>query len=203
MKAWILLPLLAAFPLGASAEELYRWVDEKGQVTYSDMPPPPSVADVQQKRFGDKAGTQQLPYALQTATRDFPVILYTTDCGSGCEQAAKLLDVRGVPHAQKNAKDPKVAQELMKLMDGKVFAPVLVVGKSVVKGYEEGAWHSALDIAGYPKSNQLPRNLPTKRVAAAPEDSRSKEAPNARESANPSDASSPRNAAQPAAGANQ
>lgn len=175
MKPWILLPALLLGTQAFAAEELYRWVDEKGQVTYSDTPPPPSVEDVQQKRFGNRAGTQQLPYALQTATRDFPVTLYTTDCGAGCDDAGKLLDARGVPYTQKNAKDPQVAQELMKLMDGKVFAPVLVVGKSVVKGFEEGAWHGALDVAGYPKSNVLPRNVPTRRVAATPDAAKAKD----------------------------
>lgn len=175
MKAWILLPVMALGSSAYAADELYRWVDEKGQVTYSDLPPPTTVGDVQQKRFGSKAGTQQLPYALQTATRDFPVTLYTTDCGPGCDNAAKLLDARGVPYTQKNAKDPNVAAELMKLMDGKVFAPVLLVGKSVVKGFEDGAWHSALDIAGYPKSNMLPSTLPTKRVAAVPAEPKAKD----------------------------
>lgn len=176
MKPWILLPMLLSGPQAYAAEELYRWVDEKGQVTYSDTPPPPSVDEVQQKRFGSRAGSQQLPFTLQTATRDFPVTLYTTDCGPGCESAGKLLDGRGVPYTEKNAKDPQVAQELMKLMDGKVFAPVLVVGKSVVKGFEEGAWHSALDVAGYPKSNMLPRNVPAKRIAASAPEGKAKEA---------------------------
>lgn len=168
MKSWILLPLLTLGAGAYAAEELYRWVDEKGNVTYSDLPPPPSIDDVQQRRFGSRAGTQQLPYALQTATRDFPVTLYTTDCGAGCDDAAKLLDKRGIPYSQKNAKDPQVAQDLMKLMDGKVFAPVLMVGKNLVKGFEEGAWHSALDVAGYPRSNMLPSNAQPKSVAAAP-----------------------------------
>lgn len=166
MKPWLLvLPLLFCAAV-AGAEELYRWVDEKGQVTYSDMPPPTSVDDVQQKRFGDRAGTQQLPYALQQATRNFPVTLYISDCGAACEQAPKLLQKRGVPFSQKNAKDPQVAEEMAKLSGGKVFVPLLTVGTSVIKGFEEGAWHSALDVGGYPKSNMLPANVPAKRELA-------------------------------------
>ena len=165
MKIWTVLASLVVASPATAAEDLYRWVDEKGQVTYSDLPPPPSVEVARQKRFGEKAGTQQLPYALQVATRNFPVTLYTTDCGAACDQAGKLLTTRGVPFTQKNAKDPQVAAELMKLADGKLIAPMLLVGKSAVKGFEEGAWQSALDIAGYPKSNQLPGNYPIKKLA--------------------------------------
>ncbi len=163
MKPWtLLIPLLSVVPI-AGADELYRWVDEKGQVTYSDLPPLVSVDTTEQKRFGDKPGTQQLPYSLQAATRNFPVTLYLSDCGSACEQAGKLLQKRGVPFSQKNAKDPQVAAEMIKLTEGKVFVPLLVVGSNVVKGFEEGAWHSALDVAGYPKSNMLPANVAAKR----------------------------------------
>ena len=70
----------------------------------------------------------------------------------------------------------ETAIAVMKLADGKLFAPLLLVGKNVVKGYEEGAWQSALDLAGYPKSNQLPSNFPVKRVADTAPQAKDKEA---------------------------
>ena len=176
MKIWTVLASLVVASAALAAEDLYRWVDEKGQVTYSDLPPPPFVETARQKRFGEKAGTQQLPYALQVATRNFPVTLYNTDCGATCDQAVKLLTTRGVPFTQKNAKDAQVAAELMKLAEGKLIAPVLLVGKSAVKGFEASAWQSALDIGGYPKSNQLPGNYPAKRLAESSTPNTNKEA---------------------------
>ncbi len=163
MKTWItLLTLMAAPALGA---DLYRWMDEQGQVTYSDLPPPASVKTAEQRRFGNRPGSQQLPYALQMATRDHPVTLFVSDCGVACSQATQLLGKRGVPFTEKNAKDPKVQPELMVLTGGKLEVPVLLVGKNVVKGFEQDGWHSALDIAGYPKSNSLPVNVTAKRAA--------------------------------------
>jgi len=168
MKPWIALLALTLASQAVFGEELYRWVDAEGNVTYSDTPPPPDVASAESKKFIDRAGTQQMPYALQLATREFPVTLYTTDCGDGCVMGVKLLQARGVPFATKDAKDPKVQTELAKLADGKILAPVLVVGKNVVKGFEDGAWHSALDAAGYPKHNLLTRNQVNKSVADRP-----------------------------------
>jgi hypothetical protein len=44
---------------------------------------------------------------------------------------------------------------------GGLEVPVLVVGSSTFKGYEEGQWASALDSAGYPKE-RLPGQAPTR-----------------------------------------
>lgn len=163
MKTWITLLTLITVP--AIGAELYRWVDENGQVTYSDLPPPPSAAATEQKRFVDRPGSQQLPYALQTAMRDHPVTLFSTDCGPMCTQATQLLEKRGVPFTEKNARDPQFQQELTALTGGKLEVPVLLVGKNVAKGFEQDSWQSALDIAGYPKSNSLPVNVAAKRTA--------------------------------------
>jgi hypothetical protein len=43
--------------------------------------------------------------------------------------------------------------------------PVLTVGAAKVKGFEEGAWHSALDGGGYPRT-ALPGQVPPRPPAA-------------------------------------
>ncbi|MFN0314901.1 MAG: glutaredoxin family protein [Burkholderiales bacterium] len=163
MKTWITLLTLITLPVAGA--ELYRWVDENGSVTYSDLPPPPSAASAEQKRFVDRPGSQQLPYALQTAMRDHPVTLFSTDCGPACTNAAQLLEKRGVPFTAKDAKDGQVQKELAALTGGQLEVPVLLVGKNAVKGFLPDNWHSALDIAGYPKTNALPLNVAAKRPA--------------------------------------
>jgi hypothetical protein len=97
-----------------------------------------------------------VPYSLQQATKNFPVTLFSYDCGPGCAQAAALLAKRGIPHAAKDPMDPKVREELKKATGGEESAPVLVVGRRVLKGFEEGAWNGALDAAGYPSTALAP-----------------------------------------------
>ena len=133
---------------------LYRWVDSEGRVHYSDTPPPPSAKQVEKKRLkgAPAEDTSQLPYATQMAAKNFPVTLYITDCGDACTKARSLLAKRGIPFSEKNAQQPDDQEELSKLLGGQLEVPVLKVGNNVVRGYEESQWHSALDIAGYPKS---------------------------------------------------
>jgi glutaredoxin len=166
MKTWI--TLLTLLTLQAHAAELYRWVDENGNVTYSDVAPPPTVTAAEQKRFVDRPGSQQLPFALQTAMRDHPVTLFSTDCGPACTNAAQLLEKRGVPFTAKDAKNEQVQEELAALTGGQLEVPVLLVGRNVVRGFLADNWHSALDIAGYPKTNALPLNVAAKRPAQPP-----------------------------------
>ena len=153
MKLRILICALL-FSAGAGlAGNLYRWVDSEGTVHYSDQPPPPSVKDVQEKKLGANVIEGSPTYELQQAVKNFPVTLYATDCGAGCNKARQLLSKRGVPYNEKNPNQQPDSAEALKKIAGDLLVPTLVVGDSqTLKGFEENAWNSALDAAGYPKT---------------------------------------------------
>jgi hypothetical protein len=153
--------LALSWALGAAdtalADKLYKWTDAEGNIHYTDHAPTPAEAKTQErKRFGDKPTEVSIPYALQRALKKYPVTVYTADCGEGCTKAAALLDKRGVPYTEKNARDPAVADELKAINGGKVEVPFMKVGTSTVRGFEEGAWNESLDAAGYPSSSVIP-----------------------------------------------
>jgi glutaredoxin len=168
-----LISLAAALVLAAGAAhagQLYKWVDRDGRVNYTDQPPPPEARSAERKRLGDKPGAQGVPFALQEAMRNFPVVMYTaSDCGDGCKQASAYLANRGIPHEELDARDEGAAEKLSALTGGKLEVPVMTVGSNVVRGYEEGAWARALDAAGYPSSTVLPRGTDPKQLAAKPQ----------------------------------
>ena len=169
MKLRILFYVLL-FSAGASlAGNLYRWVDSEGTVHYSDQPPPPSIKDVQQKKLGANVIEGSPTYELQLAVKNFPVTLYATDCGAGCNKARQLLNKRGVPYNEKNPNQQPDSAEALKKIAGELLVPVLVVGDSqTLKGFEENAWSSALDAAGYPKTPIPAAKATTKPVANEP-----------------------------------
>ena len=144
--------------------ELYRWVDAEGKVHYSDTPPAPNVKSFERRRAGGgKPGEAPLPYTLQQAVKNFPVTLYTTECGDACSRARKLLTKRGVPYTEMDANDEAARVELRKLIGPNLEVPVLKIGSKVVKGIEEGQWNTALDSAGYPTSAMIPPQPPRKK----------------------------------------
>jgi len=150
-----LLPLLAA-----AQQQLYRYVDKDGRVTYTDSEPPPDAKGVQQKRLGGNfIETSEMPYAVQMAQQRNPVTLYGGACGEVCESGRALLNRRGVPFQEV---DPSKAGEAekMKKITGDLQVPVLIIGGAIMKGFQEQSWQEALDQAGYPKT-------PSSRLAAS------------------------------------
>lgn len=151
MIRWILV-LTAAFAVSPAGAELYKWVDADGNVHYTDTPPPASAKKAERKKLTDKPTPASVPYSLQQATKNFPVTLFSYDCGDSCTKAGALLAKRGIPHTTKDPLDAAIREELKKATGGDEVAPVLLVGRRVLKGFEEGAWNGALDVAGYPST---------------------------------------------------
>ena len=186
-KIVVLLALLiSAIP--AQAAQLYRWVDDKGRVEWRDTPPPANAKakKVEQRTVGGSViETSTLPYSVQQAVRNFPVTLYTSNCGEGCDKARAHLVKRGIPFTQKNPQDDIAGYK--KLTNGGMEVPLLFVGNDRLKGYEAGAWDGALDSAGYPrqpvpgyiapKSPAAPALKPPVPQAAAPAPDSAEQAP--------------------------
>lgn len=137
-------------------DKTYRWEDAKGNVYYSDLPPPAGARNISTNRENGQAPTPELPYELQLAVKKFPVTIYVTpDCGGPCDSASALLIGRGVPHTELDAMRPDVNEKLNVLTNGQPAVPVVEIGKIVVQGFEQGRWNAALDKAGYPRDAMI------------------------------------------------
>ncbi len=159
--------LVLACALSANCyAETYKWVDEKGVTHYTDQPPPPGARKVEQKKLTDSVIGTTMPYALQQTVKNFPVTFYVNDCGEVCNSARALLNKRGIPFTEKNPDNLKEQSELAALTKGSSAVPVLHVGRSVLRGFEEGQWNTALDEVGYPKTSALSKQ-PAKPIPPA------------------------------------
>ena len=162
----LLLPFMFLVLTGTlDAAQLYRWVDDKGNVEWRDTPPPSAAKKVEQRKVGGSAvPTSELPYSLQQAVKSHPVTLWLTECGDVCNRARAHLNRRGVPHAERNAQAEIAA--FKKASGGSMELPLLLVGTRPVKGYLESEWDAALDAAGYPKTAVAGYKPPPKPSAA-------------------------------------
>jgi hypothetical protein len=155
MKTAAFTIVVIAFACAAQAQtNVYRWVDKDGKVQYSDAPPPETASNVTQKRLGGGFVDEgQLPYATRDAMKRNPVSLYSTNgCGDLCAQGRTVLNNRGIPYADKNPETNKADADALRKLIGTLEMPVLVVGERTLKGFDEDAWQSALDSAGYPRT---------------------------------------------------
>lgn len=158
------LALLAATWLPASAASFYRWVDAQGHVHYTDTPPPKEAKSSEQRRVdGNTIEGDKVPYAVKEAAKKYPVVLYASECGDLCAKAREFLDKRGVPFTERNPAVSQADHDALKKLVGSTEVPTLVVGTmKPVKGFEAGAWTSALDVAGYPNTAPLVKPAPRK-----------------------------------------
>ena len=167
----IVMFVLAVASFEVVAAETYRWEDEKGSVHYSDQLPPAGARNVTRTDIGGRVPpAQELPYRLQMAVNKSPVTLYVTDCGDPCDRARELLIQRGVPHTMLDATRREVQEALMALTSDELIVPVASIGGTVIKGFEEGQWNSALDAAGYPSYAMIEVTPYVPAPAGAPSD---------------------------------
>jgi glutaredoxin len=156
---------ILATPLYAA--QLYRWIDERGNVEWRDTPPPATAKKVEQRTISvSTIPASELPYSVQQAVKNFPVTLWATDCGDLCDRARAHLNRRGVPHTDRNPQSEFEA--FKKASGGGGEVPLLFVGSNRLKGYLESEWDAALDLAGYPKTALTPVNPKPKAAVSKP-----------------------------------
>jgi len=154
-----LIMILAAALAGAPAYagKLYKWVDERGNISYQDRPPPEGVGKVEEKYLGDgRGGDSDNPAAALAAVKS-PVSLYSVPKCSSCDAVRAHLKKRGVPYSEINVseKNPQAQQEMVKKF-GALTVPTITVGSKVMQGYVETLLDGELDQAGYPKPEAGP-----------------------------------------------
>jgi len=137
-----MMALLTAGP-AAGEDKMYKWVDEDGNVTYQDRPPP--EASDQMQTFGGSAETD--PAA---ALQDVALTLYTKQQCDACDLVRELLNERGLPFTEKNAGTDAEVQAELKELAGVLAVPVLAIGDRVLAGYNRDLILSELVEAGFP-----------------------------------------------------
>jgi len=150
-KSQILLICLVFAVNTAAATQMYRWVDERGRVYYSDQPPPPKAREAQAlKPRPNVVETDKEGYEFRRAREANPVVLFVTDCGEPCDQARDFLTQRKIPFTRKDPQ--RVAEDAvaLKQLVGALEVPVIQVGGKHQKGFDPAAWEGLLSAAGYP-----------------------------------------------------
>lgn len=157
----LLLASLIAAPV--SAARLYKWVDERGNVSYQDRPPPEGKGRVEEKTLREGGG----PATAEAAARA-PVTMYMVPKCGPCDQARAYLKKRGVPFTEINVSEKHLqAQQDMIKKIGELSVPTITVGSKIMQGYIESLLAGELDQAGYPKPEAGAETAETPEAAPA------------------------------------
>lgn len=127
----------------AQAAKLYKWVDENGNISYQDSPPPDGSNVVNEKEIRAPKSTSQTP-----STPTDPVMVYTVDNCEGCELLLLRLQNWNVPTEQKSLQDREVQARILEL-SGSLQAPTLFIGDKLISNLASDNLISELNQAGY------------------------------------------------------
>jgi len=131
----------------AQAQNLYKWVDQDGNVTYQDTPPPGE--DSTATPFAEDAEVAAEAKANEGNLPDIPVTLYSVPTCDACDLVRNLLEKYGVPYEEKDASNDVDVQSDLKELAGQLSVPVLTVGDAVISGYTSSGITSELANAGF------------------------------------------------------
>lgn len=144
------LALVLAPPVFAA--KLYKWVDQHGNVSYQDQPPPADKGKVEERYLGERPPAGVNTEAADAAAATAPVVLYSTAKCTPCDSARAYLRGRGVPFAEKNVQTNRELQKELLQKTGQLVLPTIMVGSRVMQEYSQAWLESELDQAGYPKA---------------------------------------------------
>ncbi|GBE08531.1 glutaredoxin [bacterium BMS3Bbin11] len=147
--ALLLLFSFAIFP--AVADELYKWVDNKGNVTYQSSPPPGTAKKVERPNIstGNSAASDQVE-AAQHEEKDLkPVKFYYKPECSSCEEARAYFDENTVPFVEIDLSENEAEAEKLEKKLGVISVPIFGIGDKYVSGFEKNMLNKLLVNEGY------------------------------------------------------
>lgn len=146
MPGSALLLSLVALPSFA-AVTVVECADSDGHSSFRDKCPPGTTKTGDKKLIG--VSSNKTKTAAEIAA-DSPNFLYTVTNCDACDLVRNALSKRGVPINEKNVEDNTANQDEMKAKIGNMTVPALVIGSTVLTGYNRSAIDGALNQAGYP-----------------------------------------------------
>ena len=149
---FLIISILITIVTNVQAEDVYRWVDKSGKVQYGDRPAE-HAEKYEKKKFSGTSSINdnELSYTVRKAQIDFPVKLYVMpSCNESCNKARAILNKRGIPFEEFSLVTQDDFDTFTKQVGGKV-TPTILIGKTLLGGFNAEQMNNELDIAGYPK----------------------------------------------------
>ena len=158
------LVFIASFAQSASADQLYKWVDSQGRVTYQNTPPPGNATDV--VKSGLTASPEDNTVVEESFETD-PIKFYTKPECATCEQARSYFEEMEIPFEEINISEDEAQAEKMQKNFGHNNVPTVKVGNKSITGYEKNTMAKILKDAGYNIPGEEDEGAPAEAVVPA------------------------------------
>jgi glutaredoxin len=127
----------------ATAETLYRWVDEQGRVSFQDKPPIKQPFTREEVKSASGSG-------ISPGRPQINITFYAIEECDACDLARQDLINRGLSFTELNPEEDLEIGKSMIERFGKAEVPVLLIGDTMIKGYSPLWLGAELEKAGEP-----------------------------------------------------
>ncbi|MFT7525333.1 MAG: glutaredoxin [Arenicella sp.] len=129
----------------AWAAKMYKSVDAGGNISYQDRPPPQSAKLIEESELKNSSPKPRLTTRKQNIT---PVTAYTITNCEDCTHLIRFLKKAKIPVVELSLEDREVQARILRL-SGKIAAPTLFIGDTLVTDLSEPGLITILKKAGY------------------------------------------------------
>ena len=145
--------MLALMVTSHAQADLYKWVDSKGTIHYTDSPP--SDAQLQTitgkissfKSVEVEPATTSSASAAVNASKAKPVVMYSTSWCGYCRKARRHFNKQGIKFTEYDIEKSASAARAYKKLNGR-GVPVILIGRQRMNGFRA----SSFDRIYYDKS---------------------------------------------------
>lgn len=138
----VLLLLALLLPAADLPAEIYKWVDEQGQVHYSDQKPDDrpvtEVTEDPGSYQGIGYGTVEIGAPEAAPRKERVVMLSASWCGT-CKKARTYFRRNGIPFREYDIETSRTGKRLYEQL-GANGVPVILVGKKRMNGFSEAGF---------------------------------------------------------------
>lgn len=146
--------LCVALTPGPAYSAIYRWVDEKGVITFRDTPPPEGVKSQVVSTSASlpvgseaKSTTGPAPVATQDASvKEHQVELFTTAWCPYCKKAVDFFKVNNIPFTEYDIEKDASAESRKNQLDGRPGVPFALIDGKSIHGFNPYAYKEALGL---------------------------------------------------------
>lgn len=153
----------AAIIMPVSADQLYKWVDERGRVTYQSSPPPENAKSVEQSDIRSPAAddavaetteasetTTETAEATDTAEKEtVPVTFFSSEECDACGDFRAYLEENEIAYEEIDISENSDMAAAMQEKYGHNTVPTVEVGNKSITGDDVGALATLLKNSGF------------------------------------------------------
>ncbi len=142
-----LLMLISFSIFPATADELYKWIDKSGKVTYQSSPPPEDAAKVEKSKIS--TGNNDAATEKSAEKELGPIIFYSRPECSSCKTARDYFEKNGLPFEEIDLSANEAELEKLEKKMGYSNVPSFEIGSRYVSGFEKDMLKNILVKEGY------------------------------------------------------